>query len=207
MPSTHILLVEDDSGDALIVREHLHEQRWHFQWTLGHARTLAEARELILKQPPDVILLDLTLPDSRGLETYSRMQRSVPHVPIVVMSGLSDEALALSTIQLGAQDYIPKNELGSLILTRTIRYAIERNRIQAELAAALNNVKTLRGLLPICSRCKKIRDDRGYWQGVEDYICEHSDATFSHGMCPECAARFNEEIERLLNRPQTSPDE
>ncbi len=67
---------------------------------------------------------------------------------------------------------------------------IERDRVIEELQASLSQVKTLRGLLPICSSCKKIRDDRGYWEQVENYIADHSDAKFTHGICPDCFDTF-----------------
>jgi hypothetical protein len=71
---------------------------------------------------------------------------------------------------------------------------------------ALSRVKTLQGLLPICSYCKKIRDDRNYWQQVEGYISDHSEAQFSHGICPECYARFVQpELDRLADRADNTP--
>jgi DNA-binding response OmpR family regulator len=194
MPSTHILLVEDNVTDAMLIREHLHDQRWHFEWTLAHASTLAQARKRVEERPPNAILLDLSLPDSRGIDTYGLMQRAAPGVPIVVFSGDSDEALALSTIRLGAQDYLPKHEFNSLLLTRTIRYAIERNKIQTELAEALSSVKALGGLLPICRECKKVREDDGYWKSVEAYVSEHGGSKVSNCICPECLARVNRQI-------------
>lgn len=66
----------------------------------------------------------------------------------------------------------------------------ERERLIAELKSALSQVKTLRGMLPICSSCKKIRNDKGYWEQMEVYIRDHTDADFSHGICPECAAKL-----------------
>jgi len=73
----------------------------------------------------------------------------------------------------------------------------EREAMIAELQEALANVRTLSGLIPICASCKKIRDDKGYWQQVEAYISAHSDAVFTHGLCPECAAKlFPEDADR-----------
>ena len=70
----------------------------------------------------------------------------------------------------------------------------ERERLIAELQGALAQVKTLTGLLPICASCRKIRDDQGYWNQIEDYICTHSTATFSHGICPQCASKLYPEF-------------
>jgi len=73
----------------------------------------------------------------------------------------------------------------------------ERERLVLELQDALSKVKTLSGLLPICSSCKKVRDDKGYWREVEEYIRDHSEADFSHGICPECVEKEIEEFDRL----------
>ena len=105
--------------------------------------------------------------------------------------------MGVQLVQGGAQDYLVKGQVDGLLLSRTIRYAIERKQAEsereqliAELQGALAQVKTLSGLLPICSGCKKIRDDQGYWNRIETYISEHSDAQFSHGICPDCAKKY-----------------
>jgi hypothetical protein len=77
------------------------------------------------------------------------------------------------------------------------RAEMERERLFLELRDALENVRTLQGLLPICSSCKKIRDDKGYWTQLEVYFSDHSDAQFSHGLCPECAEKMMKEFEKM----------
>ena len=81
-----------------------------------------------------------------------------------------------------------------------MRYAIERGRLIAELQDALGKVRTLSGLLPICACCKKIRDDKGYWNQIESYIQKHSDAEFSHGICPDCFKALYPEIDIDVDR-------
>jgi hypothetical protein len=76
----------------------------------------------------------------------------------------------------------------------------DQTRLAAELKEALNQVKQLKGLLPICAWCKRVRDDQGYWHQVEAYVSDHTDAVFSHGMCPECQQK---EIEKVEQRRQT----
>ena len=100
-------------------------------------------------------------------------------------------------MRLGAQDYLVKGRVDGPGLLRSIRYAIERKRSEEELIdvvhrleRALSQVKRLSGLLPICAACKKIRDDHGYWSEVEVYIHDHTDADFTHGICPDCRLRL-----------------
>ena len=75
-------------------------------------------------------------------------------------------------------------------ITELIRYGREREKLITDLNQALSKVKKLSGLLPICAHCKKIRDDKGYWNQIESYLHKHSDAELSHGICPECAEKF-----------------
>ena len=77
----------------------------------------------------------------------------------------------------------------------------EREQVIAQLQEALAQIKTLSGLIPICALCKKVRDDRGYWRRIEEYIRSHSDATFSHGYCPECAAKLQAELAEQRDDP------
>jgi hypothetical protein len=95
-----------------------------------------------------------------------------------------------AAIQEGAQDYLWKGQADEQLLVRAIRYAIERKRILTKLQAALERVKTLSGLLPICCACKKIRDDEGYWNEVATYLSQHSELKFTHGICPDCMQRL-----------------
>jgi len=91
----------------------------------------------------------------------------------------------------------------SALLIYEVRSNLEkREKLIEELQQALDQVKTLSGLLPMCSSCKKIRDDKGYWNQVEVYICDHSDAMVSHGLCPECAQKLYPEIYRKIVNPK-----
>jgi hypothetical protein len=75
-------------------------------------------------------------------------------------------------------------------ITSRIALEAEREKLITDLREALTNIKTLKGLLPICASCKNVRDDKGYWQQIEAYVSEHSDAEFSHGICPDCAEKL-----------------
>lgn len=99
--------------------------------------------------------------------------------------------------------------LGLQGVTRDItdrkRMEVERDRLIQELTQALGEVKALSGLLPICSSCKKVRDDSGYWNQIEAYLCEHTDATFTHGLCPDCTAAFRQEMQARREQKDGDP--
>jgi len=127
-----VLLVEDSEVDARLFELALSEVRTT-RFVVRHVERLAVALGLLAAEPFDVILSDLGLPDSRGEETFVALHAQAPHVPIIVLSGLDDEELAIRMVHAGAQDYLVKSRLASELLGRAIRYAIERQRIQEEL--------------------------------------------------------------------------
>jgi DNA-binding NtrC family response regulator len=192
MNSIRILLVEDSPSDALLIVSLLTEEK-SFEHKLTHVERLADSLALLSKGEFDVVLSDLGLPDSQGLATFMAMYKQAPQMPIVVLTRDDDQELAVEAIKLGAQDYLPKSNFDSFSLVRTIKYAIERQRLRQQLSDALENVKTLSGLLPICSGCKKIRDDTGYWNQIESYVTQHSNVRFSHGLCPDCVVKYYKE--------------
>lgn len=123
----HILLVEDDPDDVWVMRNLLAD-RWDGPLELTQVELLSVGLERIGEIQFDVILLDLSLPDSQGLDTFFAMHARVGDVPIVVLSGYSDEATAVKAVQAGAQDYLVKGQVDDNLLVRSIRYAIERTR-------------------------------------------------------------------------------
>lgn len=123
----HILHVEDDPFVARLMRECL-AQAEHQPFAVQTATSLAQGLELIAAGPLDVLLLDLSLPDSRGLDTVVRVRRHSPGMPIVVLSGHEDEGLALAALKMGAQDYLVKGQTDTRAIVRAIRYAIDRKR-------------------------------------------------------------------------------
>jgi len=126
-----VLLIEDNATDALLVRDEL-EYTAAAVCVLTQCRRLAEAIARLAEQPFDVVLLDLTLPDSDGLATYTELQAAAPNMPIVVLSHLADEAIALQAVRAGAQDYLVKG-LSTGLLLRAIRYSIDRNEAKESL--------------------------------------------------------------------------
>jgi len=125
--SLKILLVEDNPGDARLLSELLQEAGPKFA-SMQHAGRLDQALEMLCQSSFDVILLDLSLPDSQGLETVTRAKHAVGHVPLIVLTGLGDEELAVKAVKCGAQDYLVKDEVTAQWITRSITYAIERRR-------------------------------------------------------------------------------
>ena len=306
-----VLLVEDNPGDARLLRDTLAEVD-SARFELTHVDRLSTALERLSERGFDVILLDLSLPDSWGLDSFYQVHAQEPAVPIVILTSFDVEGFTIEAVQRGAQDYLIKGQTDRTLMVRSLRYAIERKRAEAalrvaesrlrlvvdntpvmifsldqdgvftlsegkglealnrkpgqvvgrsifemydefpivlekvrlalagepcgvvvemsgvifdaryeplrdesgavvgvvgviyditdlkraeaererlivELREALAKIKTLTGLLPICASCKKIRDDNGYWNQIESYIQKHSEAEFSHGICPNCA--------------------
>lgn len=122
-----VLLVEDDPDDVLLLREMLDEAR-AVEFVLLQVGSLEEALAAAANGRFDVLLLDLSLPDSRGLETFTLVHEQLPEMPIVVLTGLDDETVAAGAVHGGAQDYLVKGQVNSTLLVRSIRYAIERQR-------------------------------------------------------------------------------
>jgi len=319
------LLVEDNPALGRMIADML-AQAPGATFTVENFGSLAGGGERLSSGGIDLILLDLSLPDSDGLDTFLSIYNRAPDVPIVVLTALEDETIALTALREGAQDYLIKSEINPRTLIRAVRYAIERKRgeearsrlaaivesshdaiiglsleglivswntgaevmfghafeevigrpagillpsghfdempalleqlkagqfvkdiealrvtrdgrevhlaisvspiknsvgriigasmiardiderkrhedererLIAELQAALAQVQALHGLLPICASCKKIRDDRGYWTQVEVYVMAHSKAEFTHGICPECEKVYRSRIASL----------
>ena len=128
-----ILLVEDNADDALLLHELL-ESVWPGKGTVTHTRQCGDAIRFLATVSFDLVLLDLSLPDSVGVDTFRKVFAQSPHTPIIVLTYSDDDNLAIETVQSGAQDYLVKSELTANLLARTIRYAIERNTLKAALA-------------------------------------------------------------------------
>lgn len=133
----NVLLIEDDTGDAFLIEELLTEiqqfynSRTSFQ--VKQVRNMAEGLKIINARDFQVAVMDLSLPDSQNLDSLESLRSQAPDVPVVVLTSLDDEELAVRAVEKGAQDYILKNELVGNILARSLRYAIERHRLHQEL--------------------------------------------------------------------------
>jgi DNA-binding NtrC family response regulator len=185
-----VLLIEDNPGDVSLFRELLLQAGECFI-DMTHADSLSSAFSFLSASNVDIILSDLGLPDGEGIDTFLSIHGVYPDVPVIVLTGLDDGELAIEAMRKGAQDYLVKGKVDSDLLVKAMRYSIERQKLITELANSLKEIKSLRGLLPICAWCKNVRDDKGYWKDVETYIKEHTGASFTHGICPECQSKVS----------------
>jgi|SRR5580704_3116829 DNA-binding response OmpR family regulator len=127
-----LLLVEDNAGDARLIKEMFNEQG-ATDTELMRVGSMSEAEKCLAEHPIDIILLDLGLPDSQGLEAVRRAHAAAPRVPLVVLAGLDDESLAGNALQVGAQDYLIKGQIETRGLLRALRYAVERKAMEEAL--------------------------------------------------------------------------
>ena len=151
----HILLIEDNPGDIRLLQEYLKESS-AYQFHLTQVGRLSTGLERLAEAGLDAVLLDLSLPDSQGLDTLVRLHEAAQGVPIVVLTGTEDEALGVQLIQAGAQDYLVKGQVTGPLLTRSLRYVIERNRTEAALRDSEGRFRNLvEGARESCSRSPK----------------------------------------------------
>lgn len=189
-----ILIVEDNPGDVLLLKEYISMDSDR-RFDLHDAETLREALALLAKHTPDVILLDLGLPDGQGATNVTALRAAQTQAPIVVLTGTDDDDLAQACLKEGAEDYIWKGEIRGASIRRAIRNAItrhrekqERDRLTAERNEALTRV--LAGYLPICSYCKSIRNEQDRWLDIADYMQRNTEMQPSHTICPDCIQRM-----------------
>jgi len=187
-----VLVVDDEPGIRRLIQTSL--KGWGYE--VVAASTGEEALAILESDAaPSLAILDWTMPGMDGLELCRRV-RGLPK-PIkpylIFVTARARTQDIVTGLTAGADDYIVKPFQRDELHAR-VRVA---DRVK-ELEAALARVKLLHGLLPICSYCKKVRDDQNYWQQVESYIEGHSEAQFTHGICPECRTKYVEpELERL----------
>jgi len=153
-----------------------------------------KALESIQKEVPDMLITDWMMPELDGLELCRRV-RSLnlsSYIYIILLTALAQKENIIEGLDAGADDYITKPFQRTELLARVragervIKLERSLRQKNKELSEALAHVKQLKGLLPICMFCKRIRKDENYWQQVEEYLVEHTEADFSHSLCPEC---------------------
>lgn len=141
-----ILVVEDNPGDLLILSEMLKDAGLD-QAAFSTADTLERALIEVAGQTFDVIILDLALPDSRGMKTFASVRAHAPGTPIIVLTGLADEVLGMRAVRQGAQDYLVKGQVDGRLLYRSMMYAVERFRLERELKKRVDEIENLNRML------------------------------------------------------------
>jgi CheY-like chemotaxis protein len=208
------ILIVDDSVDNRLLFKYILENEGHTEvLTAGSAH---EAFKILGMEDSsgtdthvDLILMDITMPEIDGIEACRRIKsvERLVDIPIIMVTAKTEDSALEAAFSAGAMDYIIKPLRGIELLVRSrsalnLKKEIDRRKnrekellsLNKELKNSVETIKTLRGFIPICANCKKIRDDKGYWNQIESYIQKHSDAEFSHGICPECARKLYPEL-------------
>ena len=199
------LVADDDRVTAEILSRTL--TRWEFEVTVV-GNGAAAWDDLRTTTAPTLAVLDWMMPEMDGPEVCRRVRAELPlaNMYLVLLTARESRGDLVTGLDAGADDYVTKpfdtEELRARVQVGVRVLTLQKSLAERveELQAALTNVKQLRGLLPICSYCKRIRGDDQYWQQLEGYIAEHSDAQFSHGICPTCYAAVSAELDHGTKR-------
>ncbi len=195
-----VLLVDDDEDDYLLVRDLLSEMkrpRHVLEWASSYEGGVAAAA----RREHDVYLLDYHLGERTGLELLEAISSAGCEGPFIMLTGLGGYSVDVGGMVAGAVDFLRKSEVTASLLERSIRYAVDRKRVEAELRAAkaelektikeLNSsywhLKKIQEVLPICMECGKVKTGESTWEDVVAYLKKNS-LFLSHGYCPPCAS-------------------
>jgi PleD family two-component response regulator len=190
----NILIVDDMPENLSVLRQMLTAQGYLVRPALSGGIAL----RAVQADPPDLILLDIVMPEMDGYEVCRKLKadEQVRHIPIIFISALNELEDKVKAFSEGGVDYITKpfqtEEVLARVNTHIALHSCQRclEKKNIELQKALDEVRQLRGILPICANCKSIRDDQGYWEQIETYISNHSEAVFSHSICPDCVKKL-----------------
>jgi len=187
-----ILIVDDQEVNVLLLERML---RGAGYVSITSTMDPNEVCELHRKNRYGLILLDLLMPGMDGFKVMEGLKEieEDSYLPVLVITAQPDQKLR--ALRAGAKDFVSKPFDLAEVLAR-VHNMLEVRLLHAGLQKALEDVKLLRGLLPICMWCKKIRDDQGYWNAIEHYLGQHSEAEFSHGICPDCKRKYSGEMIR-----------
>jgi len=195
-----ILIVDDTTANLRLLSDILSNAGYKVRPASDGETALRSVKA----KAPALILLDIKMPVMDGLEVCHQLKadKKTRSIPVIFISVLDEVADKLKGFSAEGVDYITKPFNTGEVLARVKTHLTMRNLVKEledknlrlqeaneALQSALDEIKTLRGILPICSYCKKIRDDKGYWNQIESYIHKHSGTEFSHGICPECAKK------------------
>jgi len=203
-----ILIVDDSPDQQALLRSILDKAGHGDVLSADSAKSASRLLNLdgeATSRKIDLILMDILMPEQDGVETCRQIKRCahLQDVPVIMVTAKNDLSNLKEAFAAGAMDYIskPVNSVELLArvssalllkqeMDRRKNRELELRRSNDELQKALKEVKVLRGLIPICASCKKIRNDGGFWQQLEEYLGEHSEAEFSHGLCQPCIKKL-----------------
>lgn len=199
-----ILIVDDESINVRVLEMTLKSEYETMVACNGH-----EAIRIVKEQLPDLVLLDVMMPELSGFEVCRiiKSDEALASIPIIFVTALERSADESQGLILGAADYITKPinpDLVNLRVRNHLKLKLQRDQLKKQrdilqrqkivLEGTLARIKRLEGLIHICMYCKKIRNEEEVWEQMEKYISEHSDAMFSHGVCPDCIDEFKKSM-------------
>ena len=195
-----ILIAEDEATQQLLLKSFL--KKWGYEVVVTDNG--AQAWEALQEEgAPSLAILDWQMPEIDGVEVCRKVRQdpALRHLYLIMLTAFDETEDIVEALETGADDYVSK-PFDYRILRARVQVGVRVVELQTQLTqrvrqleAALSREKQLQGLLPICSYCKKIRDDTNYWQQVEEYIEQYADVSFSHSICPQC---YTEHVEPQL---------
>ena len=181
-----ILIADDDRMSTMMLGRTL--EQWGFEVVVANDGVSAWER-IIGNEPPSLAIVDWMMPGLDGIELCRRIRATTLPSPVylILLTARTSRQDLVAGLEAGADDYLTKpfdpDELRARI------------HVGQRTLGLIANIKQLSGLLPICSYCKRIRGDHDYWEQVESYITEHTDALFSHGICPSCLEKAMNDLD------------
>jgi len=203
-----VLVVDDNPANIDVMVRMLEPEGYNLAIATHGEKAMKVADHFL----PDLILLDVIMPGMDGFEICRLLKKNsvTQEIPIIFVTAKRENEAIVKGFESGGQDYISKPFNREEVLSRVrthlrLRMLMKKqDRLIADLTQALDRVRQLSGLLPICSSCKKIRDDGGDWHQLETYIKNHSEAVFSHGICPDCISELYPGLMDKIGRPDPS---
>ena len=204
----YILIADDDITSRFMLNSLLKKQGYR----VVEACNGLEAWEIMQqKEHPMLVILDWVMPEMDGIEVCHKIRSIKTDEPpyIIMLTSQDKKENIIEGLAVGANDYISKpyhqGELQSRVSVGIYTLDLQSKLVTnvRELKNALDHIKILQGIIPICSFCKRIRNDQNYWEQVEEYISKHSGAAFSHGICPTCLKKeYPEFAEKILKKSE-----
>jgi sigma-B regulation protein RsbU (phosphoserine phosphatase) len=205
----NILIADDDPISRRVLESTL--VNWGYEVSVTFDGNNAW-KKLQSENAPSLAILDIMMPGMDGLEVCRRVRELPTSTPpyLILLTAMAGKDDVVKGIEAGANDYLSKpfhrDELRVRVAVGAQMVELQKNLAERvrELEDALSQVKQLKGMLPICSYCKKIRDDQNYWQLVEGYISKHTGIEFSHSICPDCYHQVTTDLAERQLRKESS---